>query len=140
MNIIFFMEANEHSSVLLNTLREKNFSCIHTINPDEIDQAGKQTNKVALIFFDSKMAYQYLKSNSWRDFTTYNILYLYKNPKITPEAQKKIDSINLHIYSEEKIINLVEDLEEFYLNNEKQTNDEIELDFTALHDLENQDD
>ena len=137
MKIIFFPELVKDDSKLRALLKQNNFACMNSFTKDEIGQAGLQTLALAFIFFDSRSAYQYLKENKWPDFRTYNILYVNKVPKMNPEVNKKLESIDLRIYLNSNTTKLIEDLDFFYANKESKT--ELELDFTALYD-ENQND
>jgi hypothetical protein len=133
MKVAFLV--NPHSEgiqKLESILKQFQYKMLTTQSQDEIDQAGKQSHKVILIFDESKFAYRFLVENRWPDFAVLKILYLPKKPVINADASKKLSSVDLHVFAagEENLI--AEKIKQF----ESNINDTLDLEFSVHEDLE----
>ena len=133
MKIAFVVDCSaEQVEKLKACLGVFGYTCIATNNPEEIDQTGKQIGKFLMCFADAKASYRHLKDNQWREFKTLNLLFIDGTPRITEDAQKKIDEMNLNFvvqYNEKTLGQLIQKFESV-----KQEKDAkmVEIEFSVL--------
>lgn len=97
MKIAFLVDCSvDQVEKLRGFLAKFGYTCIATDNPEEIDQTGKQIGKFLMCFMDSKASYRHLKDGQWKEFKTLNLLFLDGTPRMTEDAQKKVDEMKLN--------------------------------------------
>jgi hypothetical protein len=140
MPIFMIGEMSPQAMLLKEELIRMNYVIINSSIGDEIDQAGKQAKKIILIFSDFKFAVNYLQkeSKAWGGFDMLRVLFLPAEPKISPEIEKILYSVNLNIFHAKKTNSLIERITSFKEENSYNPDDkqDIELDFTVLMEKE----
>lgn len=116
MQIIIVYEKVENlAPELLEKLRNLGYEIVPFTQADEVDQLGTHLGKVAIFFTESKIAGRFLSENDLGNkFKIFNVLYVPKTPKITPEVKAKIDKIKLSIYYPAIEGKLIQALADFY--------------------------
>ena len=72
-------------------LKKRNYSCTRAHCLDEIDQLGKQRNKIFLIFNDYEKAIATIKALPITDFKLNSLLFISSELKLTQEQLKMLD-------------------------------------------------
>lgn len=116
----------------MDLLKGGGYTVLKTETPDEIDQTGKQSSKVILVFEDPKYAYKFCQENRWHDFKTLKVLYLLKRPILTPEVSRKLSSVGLEIVIRGEEEKLKEKIQKFEAGND----DIMELEFSITSELD----
>ena len=126
MKTCFFVNLTKPvNETLKNSLKALGYTSFKTEKPDEIDQAGKQCQKLILFFDEPSYAYMFLREKSWSGFQTLNILILPKKPILSTENQRKLASVFLEVFGEDDALKLNERIKKF---EESQEDDNIDSD------------
>ena len=125
--VMFVGDLGEHGQKLYEKFKQLGFYCSKVNCADEVDQVGLQCGRGAMIFCDHKLAYRFLTENTWEGFPTYAVLYLPKRPIISPDAQRKLDSVHLNVFTPSEAGSLIGKIDLFIKNGkiEESLNDEI---------------
>jgi hypothetical protein len=133
--IFFIGDLTPPTTQLMEELKKNKYIVIHSSKVDEIDQAGKQASKSVLIFTDFKFAVDYLQKGreSWSGFKMLKILFLPAEPRVSPEIEKILYSLNLVIHHAKNLPTFFDKIKNF--EQEKtytpEDNENIELEFTV---------
>ncbi len=114
MKVAYFVgNQDELARGLVSVVKKGGFDCFTTLKLDELDQGGKQTKKICLMFCDSDFALKFLKKNHWSDFATYHILYLPQKPNLNPAMESKLKEVRLNVFWPENQMRMLEAMDQF---------------------------
>ena len=135
MKIAFFVKSSRPVTEYLSVtglLKDKSYKVFQTDTFEEIDQAGRQAEKIVLFFDDPNFAYKFCGEQRWSsEYKTLRLLYVRRKPIVNPVVLQKLRSVGLSIFTigdeakiEESILAFESDFEEV---------DEIE--FSIMSDI-----
>lgn len=134
--VMFLGDVAPHGSILFDKLIELGFHCSKVKTADEVDQVGQQYEKAIMIFCDHKLAYRFLAENYWSGFPIFSILYLPKKPVMTPDAEKKLSSVHLNVFTPSDGKLLVSQIDGFIQTGKLATEKNFEIEFSVYEDLQ----
>lgn len=130
--VLIFGIKNSLTDDLVEELKSKNYKCIFSHSADEVEQVGRQFGRVAILFFDHKLAVNFLKEADLSTFHKFRAVFFDRRPILNPKIQFIFDEVFLKIYYPQIYVNFFKDLEEFFAAEEldKPIDDIDSMEFT----------
>lgn len=118
MRIAFFVDSlQEHSTVLKDKIASE-FTCFESSNPDEFDQAYRQSGPVALIFSDPQYGVHFLQSNAdaLKEIKYKAYGYIKEDKKYTAKSQEILKAFKLNVFKKSELELILTDVRNFFSN------------------------
>lgn len=116
--VLIFGIKNSLTDDLVEELKSKNYKCIFSHSADEVEQVGRQFGKVAILFFDHKLAVNFLKESNLSTFHKFRAVFFDRKPILNPKVQFIFDEVFLKIYYPQIYEDFFKDLAEFFASEE----------------------